>query len=248
MRLSGAGFRVFGTTRHPTKLGPDAPEIEWIGMDVRDEKSVKAGVDAVLAGASRLDALVCNAGFGIFGSVEEVTLEQAKDQFDTNVFGVLATLRAALPALRMVGSGRLVLVGSLAGRAPVPFQAHYSASKAAIEAIAFALHNELRAVGVRVSLVEPGDIRTPFNDHTDFSAAYHSAYGESIEQCRAVVETSLEAAPGPETVAKVIHRALTARRPRVRYTVGRESRPIALSRRLLPDRWSLRMIARHFGV
>lgn len=247
-RLAAAGFRVFGTTRHPAKLEADAPEIEWIGMDVRDERSVKSGVDAVLAGAARLDGLVCNAGFGIFGSVEEVTLEQARAQFETNFFGILATLRAALPALRMVDSGRIVLVGSLAGRAPIPFQAHYSASKAAVEALALALHNELRQLGVRVSLVEPGDIRTAFNDHTDFSAAYHSAYGEALERCRTVVETSLEGAPEPAVVAKVIHRALTARRPRLRYAVGREARSVALARRLLPDRWAMRLLGRHFGL
>ncbi len=247
-RLRAAGFRVFGTTRQPDKLAADAPEIEWIGMDVRDEQSVKSGIDAVLASASRLDALVCNAGFGIFGSVEEITLAQARAQFDTNFFGTLATLRAALPALRAVGSGRVVLVGSLAGRAPIPFQAHYSASKAAVEALAFSLHNELRAFGVSVSLVEPGDIRTPFNDSTDFSGADHSAYGEAIERCQKVVETSLVAAPEAAIVAKAIERALTARCPRARYAVGNEALSVALGRRLLPDSWALRLIGRHFGV
>ena len=247
-RLAGAGFRVFGTTRDPAHLPADAPEIEWIGMDVCDERSVNAGVESVLAASQRLDAVVCNAGFGIFGSVEEVPLERARAQFETNFFGVLATLRAALPALRKVDKGRVVLVGSLAGRAPIPFQAHYSASKAATEALAFALHNELRSRGVHVSLVEPGDIKTPFNAQTDFATAENSAYGEDIERCRAVVEASLDEAPGPEIVAKVIHRALTARRPRVRYAVGREARGVALGRRLLPDRWALRLVGRHFGV
>lgn len=247
-RLAGAGFRVFGTTRHPARLPPSAPEIEWIGMDVCDVRSVNAGVDAVLAAAGRLDAVVCNAGFGIFGSVEEVPLERARAQFETNVFGVLATLRAALPALRMARGGRVVLVGSLAGRAPIPFQAHYSATKAAVEALAFGLHNELRPHGVHVSLVEPGDIQTPFNAHMDFASAENSAYGDDLLRCRAVVEASLDDAPGPEVVAKAIHRALTARRPRARYAVGREALGVALGRRLLPDRWALRLIGRHFGL
>jgi len=247
-KLAATGFRVFGTTRHPTRLPADAPAIEWIGMDVRDPRTVQAGVDAVLASAQRLDALVCNAGFGIFGSVEEVPLERARAQFETNVFGTLATLRAALPALRMVGAGRIVLVGSLAGRVPIPFQAHYSATKAATEALAFALANELRRTRVRVSLVEPGDIRTPFNDRIDFSTADGSSYGERIEACRRVVEASLDAAPGPEIVADAIHRALTARRPRARYAVGREALSVALGRRLLPDWLSLWLIGRHFGA
>lgn len=248
VRLLADGFRVFGTTRHPATLGPGAPEIEWIAMDVRDETSVRAGVDGVLAAASRLDAVVCNAGYGIFGSVEEVPLSDARAQFDTNFFGVLATLRASLPALRMGDAGRVVLVGSLAGRAPIPFQAHYSASKAAVEALAFALANELRAFGVRVSLVEPGDIRTPFNQSTDFRPARQSLYGSAIERCREVVEHSLDDAPPPERVAGAIHRALTEGRPRFRYAVGREALAVAVARRLLPDRWSLRLLGRHFGV
>ena len=102
----------------------------------------------MLASVPRLDALVCNAGIGIFGSVEEVPIEAAREQFETNVFGTLRVLRAVLPHLREARRGRIVIVGSLAGRAPIPFQAHYSASKAALDALALALHNELHATGV----------------------------------------------------------------------------------------------------
>jgi len=222
--------------------------VDWLAVDVRDEASLAAAVRAVVEGAGRLDALVCNAGFGIFGSVEEVSLERARAQFDTNVFGVLATLRAALPALRAQRGGRVVLVGSLAGRAPIPFQAHYSASKAAVESIAFALHNELRGLGIHVSLVEPGDIRTPFNEAMDFGDAAGSAYGAALERCREVVLESLPKAPAPELVAAAVERALAARRPRVRYAVGREALGVAAGRRLLPDRWSLALIRRHFRL
>lgn len=247
-RLAGADFRVFGTTRHPAALPADAPEIEWIGMDVRDETSVRAGVDGVLAAAQRLDAVVCNAGFGLFGSVEEVSLSQARGQFDTNFFGTLATLRCAIPALRMAGHGRIVLVGSLAGRAPIPFQAHYSASKAAVEALAWSLANEVQEFGLQVSLVEPGDIRTPFNQNTDFKPSKQSIYGAAIERCREVVQRSLDEAPEPSVVAEAIHQALAEPRPRFRYAVGREALGVAIARRLLPDRWSLRLLRRHFGL
>ncbi|MGH0029801.1 MAG: SDR family oxidoreductase [Myxococcota bacterium] len=247
-RLLRSEHRVFGTTRHPAALAADAPEIEWVGMDVRDETSVRAGVDGVLAAAQRLDAVVCNAGFGIFGSVEEVPLSEARGQFDTNFFGTLATLRCAIPALRMAGGGRIVLVGSLAGRAPIPFQAHYSASKAAVEALAWSLANELKAFDVSVHLVEPGDIRTPFNQSTDFRPSKQSIYGAAIERCRDVVQHSLDDAPEPAIVADAIHRALTEPRPRFRYAVGREALGVAIARRLLPDRWGLRLLGRHFGV
>jgi len=247
--LHQRGFDVYGTSRRPNALPPDASaSIRWLEMDVRDEASVQRGVQAVVDAGARLDALVCNAGYGIFGSVEETPLDAAGAQFDTNFFGTLRTLRAALPRLRAQGGGRIVLVGSLAGRAPIPFQAHYSASKAATAALALALRSELHPLGIRVSLVEPGDIRTAFNDATEFGDTHASVYGERIARCRRVVEESLPRAPGPERVARTIHRALTARRPRVRYAVGPNARLVPLARRLLPDAVLLRLIRRHFDV
>lgn len=246
--LAARGFDVFGTSRRPEALSADAPPVRWVGMDVRDEASVRAGLESVLRQAGRLDALVCNAGYGIFGSIEEVSIAAAQAQLDTNFFGTLRTLRAALPHLRAGGSGRVVLVGSLAGRAPIPFQAHYSASKAAVESLAFALHSELHGTGVHVSLVEPGDIRTAFNDQVDFSASERSVYGDRIARCREVIETSLLHAPPPEWVARAIRRALSDPRPRVRYAVGREALLVAFARRLLPDRLSLSVLRRHFRV
>jgi NAD(P)-dependent dehydrogenase (short-subunit alcohol dehydrogenase family) len=244
--LATRGFRVFGTSRNPR---PDASgAISWVAMDVRDEASVRKAVAQVLEAEPKLDAVVCNAGYGIFGSIEEVSLDAAQQQFDTNFFGVLRTLRAVIPGMREAGSGRVVLVGSLAGRVPIPFQAHYSATKAAVDNLALALHSELFSSGVRVSLVEPGDINTPFNDAMDWGDSGPSVYGESIRRTRQVIEESLPLAPGPEVVARAIHHALTARRPRVRYAVGREALAVAFARRLLPDRWSLALIRRTFKV
>ena len=140
-RLASRGFQVFGTSRTPERQS--LPGVRFIALDVRDEASVAKGVAQVLACTPRLDALVCNAGIGIFGSVEEVPIEAAREQFETNVFGTLRVLRAVLPHFRTARSGRVVILGSLSGRAPIPFQAHYSASKAALDALALALHNEL---------------------------------------------------------------------------------------------------------
>lgn len=245
--LASRGLEVYGTTRRLGALPADAPPIHWIAMDVRDEASVQSGVQQVVREAGGLDGLVCNAGFGIFGSVEETSIADAQAQLDTNFFGTLRTLRAALPHLRK-SRGRIVLVGSLAGRAPIPFQAHYSASKAAIDTLALALHNELHACGVHVALVEPGDIHTGFNEHVDFSKADGSVYGERIARVREAIEVSLVNAPPAEWVARAIRRALTASRPRVRYAVGREAPWVALGRRLLTDGLSLRLLRQHFRV
>lgn len=244
--LLARGFRVFGTSRDPGARSLD-PEVSWLALDVGDEESARKAVAEVRAAGGGLDALVCNAGIGIFGSVEEVPIARAQEQLDTNFFGVLRTLRAVLPHMRGAGKGRIVLVGSLAGRAPIPFQAHYSASKAAVDALALALRNELHAHGVSVSLVEPGDIRTEFNDNTKWQSD-GSAYGEGIRSSERVIRESLPKAPGPELVAKAVLRALTDRRARVRYTVGPDSWLVPIGRRLLPDWLMLRFIRDHFEL
>jgi len=242
--LSHAGFRVFGTSRSERSGG----DVDWVVLDVCNDDSVRAAVEAVIAASGRLDALVCNAGFGIFGSVEEVSLEQAKAQFETNFFGVLRLLRAVLPSMREARAGRIVLVGSLSGRAPIPFQSHYSATKAALEALAWSLHAEVRPFGVRVSLVEPGDIDTGFNDAMEWKAGESSSYGGAIERCERVIRESLPKAPGPELVARAIRKAVSASRPRFRYPVGPDSRLVPFGRRLLPDRVNLALIRSHFGL
>ena len=246
--LADRGFRVFGTSRSPERAAPEAPHAEWIAMDVCDDNAVERGVAEAVSLAGRLDALVCNAGYGIFGSGEEVSLEQARAQLDTNFFGVLRTLRAALPSMREARTGRIVLVGSLAGRAPIPFQAHYSASKAAVQALALALRNELHSFGSGVSLVEPGDIRTGFNEAMEWSDSRTSAYADQAGRTEQVIRESHPDAPGPEVVARTIHRALTARHPRVRYSVGTESTLVAVGSRLFPDWFSLALIRNHFRI
>lgn len=243
--LTNRGFRVFGASRSE----PDTScEAEWVCMDVCDEKSVRDGVAQMLARAGNIDALVCSAGYGIFGSVEEVSIDLARQQFDTNYFGTLRCLRAVLPHMRAAKRGRIALLGSLSGRAPIPFQSHYSSSKAAIDALVMSLRNELHPHRVQVSLIEPGDINTPFNAAMDWSQGADSAYGEMPRNCEEVVRESLPKAPGPEVVARAIATALTTRRPRVRYAVGADSRLVPLGRRLLPDWLSLRLIRSHFGI
>jgi NAD(P)-dependent dehydrogenase (short-subunit alcohol dehydrogenase family) len=240
--LAGAGWNVVATSRR----SPDAlpPGVRWLPMDVRDETSVREAI----AAASPVDALVCNAGFGIFGSVEEVSIERARQQFDTNVFGTLHPIRAVLPQMRARRAGRIVVVGSLSGRAPIPFQLHYSMTKAALDALVQGLRLEVAPFGVQVALVEPGDIKTGFNDATDWGLPGPSAYGEAQRRCEAVIRASLVKAPGPMVVALAIERALGDADARVRYPAGPDSRVLPLARRWLPERWVLRLIGRHFGV
>jgi NAD(P)-dependent dehydrogenase (short-subunit alcohol dehydrogenase family) len=216
-------------------------------VDVRDEAAVRAAVAETVASAGGLHGVVLSAGYSVFGSVEELPTEKVREQFETNVFGVLNLLRCTLPHLRQA-RGRVVMLGSLAGRAPIPFQAHYSATKAALDALALALRIEVAPFGVGVSLVEAGDINTAFNDHMDWTTSEGSPYAARRARCERVVRESLPKAPGPEVVAATIFRALTARRPRVRYTVGPDSLLVPLGRRLLPDWLTLALIRDRFQV
>lgn len=247
-RLVSDGERVLGTSRRPQANVP-AEGIEWLVMDVCDEASVRRGMEAAIERAGHLDAVICCAGYGIFGSVEDVSIEAAQAQFETNYFGTLRILRAVLPHMREHRRGHLLIVGSLGGRAPIPFQSHYSASKAALDATVMALRNEVGAFGVQVVLIEPGDINTPFNDAMNWDTSpQDSPYRQALAKCEQVIRTSLPKAPGPELVARAISKALSTANPRVRYTVGREAVEVPFGRRFLPDRVMLRFIAQHFGL
>lgn len=245
-RMAEKGWRVFGTSRRPRT---EPAGIEWIPMDVCDDASVAAGLAEVFARSGGLDGVVCNAGFGIYGAIEETPLARARAQFETNYFGVLRVLTPVVAHLRERNRGRILLVGSLSGRTPIPFQSHYSASKAAIEATAFALANELAPFDLHVSLIEPGDINTAFNDVMDWGEADpNSPYAEKSSRCEASIRESLPKSPGPRIVADAVEHALTSKRPRFRYAVGREAGIVGLGKRFLTDRMNLKLIRDHFGI
>jgi NAD(P)-dependent dehydrogenase (short-subunit alcohol dehydrogenase family) len=246
-RMVRLGWRVFGTSRKPQPM--QSSGIEWISMDVCNDASVEVALKSIFEETDHLDGLVCNAGWGIYGSVEETSLERARAQFETNFFGVLRVLTPVLTHMRERNAGRILLVGSLSGRAPIPFQAHYSATKAAIESLAFGLANEIHPYDVHVSLIEPGDINTAFNDVMDWGERpANSPYAERMSISEKSIRESLPKSPSAEVVADVVAHALTAKKPRLRYAVGREAWLVGLGKRLLSDRLSLKTIRDHFRI
>jgi NAD(P)-dependent dehydrogenase (short-subunit alcohol dehydrogenase family) len=217
--LASRGHRVFGTSRrNPGKAGA----VELIPMDVTDERSVKEGVLRVLGDAGRLDVVVNNAGMGFAGAVEETSIEEARQQFDTNLFGVLRVCRAALPILRRQQSGLIVNVSSIGGVIGLPFEGLYSASKFALEGLSEALRLEVRQFGIRVVLVEPGDIKTSFgaNRVRTKESGGSSAYRSSMETVLGVIQHDEDHAPGPEGVALLVGKIVEKRSPALRYSVG----------------------------
>lgn len=226
--LAKEDFRVFGTARSlenrrelirrlHTQHGD---RLQWVAMDVTSEASVKKAVAAVLAKAETIDILICNAGSGIFGSIEEVPLDAAVKQFDINYFGTLRTLKAVLPGFREKRSGRIVLVSSLAGIVTIPYQAHYSATKFAIEALTEGLRQELRGFGIQASAVRPGDIETNFNDVTQKFVPEHSPYAKWSQPCWDIIDKNMKAAPQPLLVAKKIYKIINTKKPKAKYTAA----------------------------
>lgn len=231
--LARQGYRVFGTSRRPEATA----EFEMISMDVTDDESVRQGVEEVMRRAGRLDILVNNAGFGIAGAVEDTSPEEAIAQLETNFFGVLRLCRAVLPIMRAQGSGTIVNIGSLAGLIALPFQGLYSASKFALEGLSEALRMEVQPFGIRVVLIEPGDVRTNFTSRRRRTrASVGSPYAEKMERALAVAEYDEQHGVPPEAVARVLGRVLRLRHPRLRYRAGSLFQKFAASaKRFLPE-------------
>ena len=243
--LEGAarGHRVFATARNRHDLADlERPDrLETLALDVTDGAAVRAAVEAALARAGRLDALVNNAGYGQYGAAEEVTLEEWRAQFEVNLFGAIAAIQAVLPAMRRERSGTIVNVSSVSGRVAIPFAAPYSASKHALEAVSDALRVELSAFGIRVVLVEPGPIETRFTERARSVVAPLIARPGPYRELYALAERAMEGdfqkgVQPPEAVARVIIDAIESERPRPRYPVGMMSRALFPLKWMLPDR------------
>ena len=235
--LHAAGWRVFGTSRR-AEAGQRAPEgFALLPMDVDSDESVEQAVAALLElSGGRLDLVVNSAGSGIAGAVEDTTVNEARRQFETTLFGVWRVCRAVLPVMRRQRSGTIVNIGSLAGLIGIPFQGAYSASKFALEGLTEALRMELRPFGVRVALLEPGDFKTDFTARRVYAAAAHSpAYAARMRTAVGVMEHDERNGADPREAARVVLRIARARRPRLRYTAGPPfARALPLLRRLLP--------------
>src|SRR5216684_56037 len=216
------GFMVFGTSRSADPVSPT--EFPMLKLDVNSDASAEACVGDVMARAGRLDLLVNNAGFALAGAAEETSIEEAKEQFETNFFGVVRMVKAVLPHMRDARSGRIVTIGSLAGLMAIPFNAFYSSTKFALEGYLEALWFEVKPFGISVSLVEPGFVRTAINQAGRLAAKPLAAYEGPRDRALAVIDRSVEKGIAPELVANAVLRAAQAKNPQLRYRVGSDSR------------------------
>ncbi len=246
----GDGLPGPGTLTPLTLDVTDAGQIAAAARALAERGSAGTGVPAV----GRLDGLVNNAGIGLGGPLELVSAEEWRTQFDVNVFGAIEVTRALLPALR-AARGRIVFLSSVGGRVAIPMNGPYGASKHAIEAIGDSLRGELHRSGIAVSLVEPGSVKTPIWEKARASVAgmqmppeLSEHYGHLTESAPKLLADAERRALAPEHVAAVIERALTARRPRARYLIGRDARGMVLARTLLPARTFDSILRRAVGA
>lgn len=243
LALHHAGYTVYEFSRHDKAIDG----LHHLTADITDEASVQQAVDAVLAAEGRIDVVVNNAGFGISGAIEYTDTADARRLLDTNFFGMVRVNRAILPVMHRQGSGRIVNISSVAGAIPIPFQAYYSAGKAATNAYTLALANEVRPYGITVCAVQPGDIRTGFTAAREKSVlgddVYEGRISRSVGRMEHDEQTGMEPAVAGRFVARVAMRSSC----KPIYTIGFVYRLFVLIMKLLPVRLTNRMVGQLYA-
>ena len=246
-RLVAAGHKVYATARRPETLSDlEAKGCVTMALDVTDEASMKAAVDRVETESGAVGSLINNAGYSQSGAIETVDMDAVRRQFETNVFGLIRMTQLVLPGMRKAGTGRIVNISSMGANFTFPGGGIYHSTKYAVEAISDALRFEVAAFGVDVVVVQPGAIRTDFDKAAiaslDDAAAADDVYGEFNRHVGKATKEAYEGGPmkllggGPDAVAKVIEKAITANRPRTRYRVTPSATLLINQSHLMPDR------------
>ena len=214
--------------------------LKVIQLDVNDDRSVSSAIDSIVKENGRIDVLVNNAGFDLFGSLEELTIEEIKGQFETNFFGAARVTKSVIPTMRKQGSGIIINVSSIGGRIGlVPCNTMYHASKFALEGFTESLRHELTEFNIDVILIEPGAIRSNFAENIRTAKNYdsnNSPYAKTVQKVFEGFEPMLANASDPKEVAQVILNAANSSSPNIRYTVGKDAESILKARAELSDR------------
>ena len=238
--LHKRGFTVYAAARRLERMeGLAAAGIRTLRMDVTDDDSITSGVKQVLAEAGRIDVLVNNAGYGSYGALEDVPIDEGRRQVEVNLLGLARLIQLVTPHMRRNGSGRIVNVSSIGGRAAGAFGGWYHATKYAVEGLSDALRLELKPFGIDVVLIEPGAIDTEWggiaiSNLLDTSGT--GAYQAAVRSQAAMLERAFQHASSPQVIADAIVHAATAPRPKIRYVVPRRMAVQFFIKRFLSDR------------
>jgi NAD(P)-dependent dehydrogenase (short-subunit alcohol dehydrogenase family) len=262
--LARSGFHTYATMRNLEKskniteiANTEKLPLQVVQLDVNDDRSVKNAIDKIAAAENkRIDVLVNNAGYGLFGALEDTSIGEIKAQFETNFFGVIRVTQQVLPIMRKQnsGGGTIVNVSSVGGRIGVPILSAYQSTKFALEGLSESMSYELEPFGIRVVIIEPGFIRTNIvNSSTSAEKALDpkSPYFPLMQKVKNYFKSMMENASSsspPEEVAKVILQAITSENPQLRYTVGNDAAAIIQARMNMSDKEFRKMVIQNFSL
>jgi NAD(P)-dependent dehydrogenase (short-subunit alcohol dehydrogenase family) len=242
LQLAELGYIVYAGARRIERMSDLADRgIRTRAVDVTDDASMVALVEAIIADTGRIDVLVNNAGYGLYGALEDVPIEEARRQFDVNLFGLARLTQLVLPQMRAQRDGYIVNVSSMGGKIWEPLGSWYHASKFAVEGLSDCLRIEVAEFGVKVVIIQPGTIRSEWSgiaaDQLEASSA-NTAYARLAKMVGGGLRgvDHMRLASGPEVVAEAIGKAVQSPKPRTRYVVGGGARAILLAEQILPDR------------
>jgi len=239
--FASLGHRVYGAARRVEKI-EKIPGVNALRVDVTDTGSIREMVDEVLRREGRIDVLVNNAGYGYLGPIETVSMEDARRQMEVNLFGLAEVTRLVVPHMREQGSGRIVNISSIAGKAAFYYGGWYNVSKYSVEAFSDNLRMDLRPFGIKVSIIEPGPIKTAWGgiaadnlEQCTKGTVYEKSAKREAEIFRRTYDSNIF--PESKAVAKAILKASLSRRPRLRYKVGFLAKAGVFLHAVLPGRW-----------
>lgn len=241
--LAKQGHRVYAAARRMEKMEPlKAFDVKTIKMDVTDEESMQQGVESVIKAEGRIDVLVNNAGYGFFGAIETVPMEEARRQLEVNVFGLARLTQLVLPYMRQQKSGRIINTSSIAGKMVFYMGGWYNVTKYSVEAFSDALRMEVKPFGIDVVKIEPGAIKTDWGiiaakhmKETSEGTAYELMGTQWAHNMDWFYKTNMLSSP--KVITKVICKAVNSRRPKARYCRGRFSFVGTVAHALMPARW-----------
>ena len=243
LALKAAGYTVYELSRRAQGV----EGLHHLVADITREELVDAAIGEVLRQEGHIDVVVNNAGFGISGAIEFTKTEDAKRLFDTDFFGMVNVNRAVIPHMRQAGAGRIVNLSSVAAAAPIPFQAYYSASKAAVRTYTLALASEVRPFGIEVCVIMPGDIATGFTAARRKSCGGDDVYNGRIARSVAVMEHDERTGMSAQFAGQFVARRATQKHPKLICTMGRKYALFVFLMRILPTRTATRIVGRIYA-
>lgn len=241
-------FIVYGTSRNPANV--ENSIFPLVALDVRDVNSVRNAISEVLSITNRIDVVINNAGVGITGPLEEIPLEEIKNNFETNLFGPIEVMKAVLPQMRKQKTGLIINITSIAGYMGLPYRSVYSSSKGALELITEALRMEVKSFGIQITNVAPGDFATNiaagrYHAPVVKGSAYENTYGNTLKE----MDSHVDSGSNPNQMAEVIYKIINTSNPKIHYKVGAFMQKFSIVlKRILPDKIYEKMLMNHYKL